>query len=189
MKKWGWGEDLLQYFIGIVPTEEYIGKVKDFRERWKNNAISDVVEPHITLKSQGGLTSDEKWLGKVEQVCFNTKPFDIKLEKTMFFGKDILYLSASSKPLSTLHNNIVSAVKPSNKLIEKYFELDNFIPHMTLGKTAYGLSKQELRDMARMAEKEIGPYPTINVNFVRVYQEIEPNKYVKLEDIPLGGNC
>lgn len=179
----------MQYFIGIVPTQEYIEKVTDFRDRWKNNSISDVVEPHITLKAQGGLTTDKKWLSKVKQVCSNTKPFDIKLEKTMFFGEDILYLSASSKQLSTLHNNMVSAVGPSNELIEKYFELDNFIPHMTLGKTAYGLTKQELRDMAKMAEKEISPYPIINVNCVRVYQEIEPNKYVKFDDIPLGGNC
>ncbi|MBH0229091.1 2'-5' RNA ligase family protein [Halobacillus yeomjeoni] len=179
----------MQYFIGIVPTQEYKGKVTEFRNSWKNNSISDVVEPHITLKAQGGLTADKKWLGKVKEVCLNTKPFDIKIDKTRFFGEDILYLSLSSKQLSILHYNIVSAVAPPKELIEKYFELDNFIPHMTLGKTTYGLSKQELRDMARLAEKEISPYPTINVDFVRIYQEIEPNKYVKFEDVPLGWNC
>ncbi len=104
----------------------------------------------------------------------------------MFFGEDILYLSASSNNLLELHSKIVNAVAPSQELIESYFELDNFVPHMTLGKTSYGLTKQELKDMAKSVEEELIPYPILNVNFVRVYQEIEPNKYIKYEDIPFG---
>lgn len=152
----------MQYFIGIVPAEEYKTKVIDFRNKWKNNSIGEIVEPHITLKAQGGLTPDEKWLSKVKHVCAETKPFHIKLEKPKFFWEEILYLSVSSKQLHSLHNNIVNAVAPSKELIEKYFELDNFVPHMTLGKITYGLSKQELRDMARLSETEISPYPILN---------------------------
>ncbi|MEN2766282.1 hypothetical protein [Ornithinibacillus xuwenensis] len=46
----------MQYFIGIVPSEEYSMKIIAFRNKWTNNSIHDVVEPHITLKAQGGLT-------------------------------------------------------------------------------------------------------------------------------------
>ncbi|WP_205418608.1 2'-5' RNA ligase family protein [Paraliobacillus sediminis] len=176
----------MKYFIGIVPMDEYKSKVSAFRSKWENNNIDEVVEPHITLKAQGGLTQDLKWLSKVKKVCSETNSFHLKLEKPMFFGEDILYLSASSNNLLELHSKIVNAVAPSQELIEKYFELDNFVPHMTLGKTNYGLSKQELKDMAKSVEEEIIPYPKLNVNFVRVYQEMEPNKYIKYVDIPFG---
>ncbi|MFC4559280.1 2'-5' RNA ligase family protein [Virgibacillus kekensis] len=176
----------MQYFLGIVPSEEHKLKIDEFRQNWQTNSISDIVEPHITLKAQGGLTPDKSWLCKVEHVCFNFNPFQIALNKPMFFGDDILYLSAKSDDLYTLHNRIVKEVSPPEALIKKYFELDDFVPHMTLGKTAYGLTKQELKDMAVAAEKELNPYPILEVNFVRVYQEYEVNRYKKLLDVPLG---
>lgn len=71
-------------------------------------------------------------------------------------------------------------------MIKKYSELDYFVPHMPLGKTSYGLTKQRLRDMAELAEKELSPFPTFEVSFVRVYKETEKNKYIKFVDIPLG---
>jgi 2'-5' RNA ligase len=177
----------LQYFIGIVPSDEYKIKLIEFQQRWENNRITDVVEPHITLKAQGGLTPDEDWLSKVREVCQNFKPFQITLDQPMFFGTDILYLSANSKELIELHRRIVQAVSPSKDLIQKYFELDDYVPHLTIGKTTYGLSKLELIDMKELAEKKLSPFPTFDVRFVRVYQEIETNKYIKYIDFPL--NC
>ena len=102
------------------------------------------------------------------------------------YSDDIFYLSATSKELYKLHNSIVQEISPSESLIQKYFELDDFTPHITLGKTYFGLSKQELKDMARLAEEELSPYPTFKVDFIRVYQEVEPLKYVKYLDIPLN---
>ncbi|SEQ37080.1 hypothetical protein SAMN05216232_2197 [Virgibacillus subterraneus] len=57
---------------------------------------------------------------------------------------------------------------------------------MTLGKTNHGLSQKELRNMKRTAITELSPFRTLEVRFVRVYQEIEPNKYIKYLDIPLN---
>ncbi|MBN8191814.1 hypothetical protein JI667_06580 [Bacillus sp. NTK074B] len=45
----------MNYFIGINPPEEYKSRISAFRNKWKNNFIDDIVEPHITLKAQGGL--------------------------------------------------------------------------------------------------------------------------------------
>lgn len=175
----------MQYFIGIVPSDEYKKKIIEFQQKWTNHRITDAVEPHITLKAQGGLTIDQGWISKVKNVCKDFQPFYISVSKPMFFGDDILYLSASSEELYKLHNSIVQEIAPSVDLIKKYFELDNFTPHMTLGKTFYGLSKQELKDMAKLAEVELSPYPTFEVNSIRIYQEVETGRYVTYLDIPL----
>lgn len=176
----------MQFFIGIVPPDKYKEKLIDFQNKWKNNRITDVVEPHITLKAQGGLTPDEKWLSKVEGVCNTFQSFQIKLDQPRFFGNDVLYLSATSNELNELHKSIVREISPSNDLIKQYFELDDFIPHLTLAKTNYGLSKKDLIDMGELAEKELSPFPTFKVRFVRVYQEIETNRYIKYLDISLN---
>ena len=175
----------MQFFIGIVPSDEYKLKILDVQHKWGNNRITDVVEPHITLKAQGGLSLDKKWLSKVMEVCNNFQVFDITLGKPMFFGDEILYLSATSKELVKLHKKIVREISPSKDLIKKYFEFDEFVPHMTLGKTSYGLTTKELCDMGKLTEEELSPFPTFEVRFVRVYQEIETNKYIKYLDIPL----
>jgi 2'-5' RNA ligase len=68
----------VEYFIGIVPPEEYMKRIEHFQRRWMNYLG---VEPHITLKAQGGLTPDKKWIDKVKKVCENFKPFQISLGK------------------------------------------------------------------------------------------------------------
>ena len=40
--------------------------------------------------------------------------------------------------------------------------------------------------MAATIEKEIGPYPILDVNFIRIYKESEPNNDVKFDGVPLG---
>ncbi len=176
----------MQYFIGIMPPEEYKTKIVEFQQQWKGLWITDVVEPHITIKAQGGLTPDQEWLSKVQEICTDFQEFTISVGKPMFFGEDILYLSASSKELYQLHHRLVHRISPSDELIKKYFELEDYIPHMTLGKTYFGLSQQRLKDMAKLAEDELSPYPTFKVEFIRIYQEVEPMKYVKYLDIPLS---
>lgn len=175
----------MQFFIGIAPSDEYKRKLIDFQHKWKNNRIIDVVEPHITLKAQGGLTPDERWLSIVKDVCYNFRTFQITIDKPMFFGDDILYLSATSNELYKLHKSLVQEISPLKDLIKKYFELDDFVPHMTLGKTNYGLSNEELVDMEKMAEKKLSPFPIFEVRFIRVYQEVKTNRYKKYLDIPL----
>lgn len=177
----------MNYFIGINPPEEYKSRISAFRNKWKNNFIDDIVEPHITLKAQGGLTEDLSWLSGIKKVCAETEPFRIQLSEARFFGEEILYLHAPSNDLHSLHDKLVHAVSPSEELIEKYFELEQFVPHLTLAKTTYGVTKKELKDMAAVAEMEIGPFPLIEVNSIRVYKEEGMNRYMIYKDIPLGG--
>jgi 2'-5' RNA ligase len=180
----------VEYFIGIVPPEDFLERIEHFQSRWINKLG---VEPHITLKAQGGLTPDKKWIDKVQKVCENSKPFQVSLDKPKFFGDNILYLSVNSKNLHELHQKIVQEISPSEDLIKQYFELDAFVPHLTLGKEQYGgnistgLSKKELKEMERLADKELTPYPDFEVNFIRVYElNIEKQRYVKYLDISLS---
>ena len=161
-------------------------KLIEYQQKWSNNRIYEAVELHITLKAQGGLTPDKEWVRKVVAACKDFGPFNISLDKPEFFGEDILYLSASSKELYKLHKKLVLEISPSSDLIKKYFELEDFTPHLTLGKVAYGLSKQNLQDMARLAEEELSPYPIFEVKFIRVYQEVEKSRYITYLDIPLS---
>ncbi len=84
-------------------------------------------------------------------------------------------------------------ISPSEGLIKQYFELDAFVPDITLGKEHYGgnistgLSKQELIDMEGLAEKELTPYPNFEVNFIRIYElNVEKQRYDKYLDISLS---
>ncbi|MBT2636668.1 2'-5' RNA ligase family protein [Bacillus sp. ISL-39] len=180
----------VEYFIGIVPPEDYLTKIIQFQSKWVRHLG---VEPHITLKAQGGLAPDKKWIDKVQRVCENFNPFQVSLGKPMYFGDNILYLSVSSHELHQLHEKIVQEILPSEELIQQYFELDAFVPHLTLGKEQYGgnistgLSKKELKEMESLADIELSPYPKFEVNFIRVYQlNNEKQRYEKYLDITLG---
>jgi 2'-5' RNA ligase len=177
----------MQYFIGIVPPDEYINKVIEFQKRWENNMIFHITEPHITVKAQGGLTIDEKWLSTVKDVCGKFPSFKVELNKPKFFWDSVLFLSVHSKQVYELHNLLVKAISPSSELIKKYMELDHFEAHLTLGQTYFGLTSKELIEMKKLAEKDLMPYPTFEVNFIRIYREVEQDQYKKYIDIPLLG--
>jgi 2'-5' RNA ligase len=170
-----------EYFIGIVPPEEYLEQIEHFQRRWINHLS---VEPHITVKAQGGLTPDKRWITQVKNVCESFQPFQVSLDKPMYFGEHILYLSVTSKDLQELHQQLVREISPSDALIRQYFELDDFLPHLTLGMM---LSKQELNDMEKLADKELRPYPTFDVKFIRIYElNNEKQTYDRYLDIPLS---
>ena len=180
----------VEYFIGIVPPKEYLERIIHFQSNWINQSG---IEPHITLKAQGGLTPDKKWIEKVQKVCDTFKPFQVSLDKPKFFGDNILYLSVNSSYLQKFHQELVQEISPSADLIKQYFELEAFVPHLTLGKEQYssnisdGLSKKELMEMEMLAVKELTPYPDFVVDYIRVYElNIEKQRYEKYLDISLS---
>ncbi|BCB03535.1 2'-5' RNA ligase family protein [Bacillus sp. KH172YL63] len=178
------------YFIGIVPPPEYLERIEQFQGKW---IAKPGVEPHITLKAQGGLTPDEKWMEAVQRVCEGFTPFPASLEEPKYFGDTILYLSVNSNNLHRLHQKIVQAISPTEEEIQQYFEGNDFVPHLTLGKEHYGrnitdgLSHQQLKEMENAAPLDLAPYPEFEVNFIRVYVlNLDKQKYEKYIDIPLG---
>ncbi|WP_211655377.1 2'-5' RNA ligase family protein [Planococcus alpniumensis] len=175
----------MQYFIGISPPADYTNQLSQFRKQWPDNRIDKIVEPHITLKAQGGLTPDESWLENVRKACEKTNRFEATVGGTAFFGEEILYLQVESQGLKKLHERLVAVVEPTDEMIAQYFELDQFVPHLTLAKTSYGLSVQQLKAMAQHASEELDTC-RFEVDFIRVYQESGTGVYRKHTDIPLG---
>lgn len=109
----------------------------------------------------------------------------ITLDKPNFFGENVLFLGVWSEQIYELHNKLVNEISPGTGLIKKYMELDDYVPHLTLGQTNWGLTADELKEMAMVARKELWPIPSFEVDFLRIYQEIQPNKYRKYVDITL----
>ncbi|MFC0189486.1 2'-5' RNA ligase family protein [Fictibacillus aquaticus] len=172
----------MQYFIAIIPPDEYKDKIMKFQQEW----ITIDSEPHITVKAQGGLNSDLTWLEEVKKVCKEFSPFSVSIKHPAYFGSEVLFLGAESEGVVELHRRLVQAVSPSADLIQRYFEYDQFIPHLTLGQTSWGLSQNDLSLMMSQAETLLQPYPLFEARFIRVYKEAEPNKYEPLMDIELG---
>ncbi|MGP4075798.1 2'-5' RNA ligase family protein [Halobacillus sp. K22] len=173
-----------EYFIGIVPPDSYKERIEHFQKKWMNHTI---VEPHITLKAQGGLSPDKYWVERIAKVCESVSAFSVQLADPSYFGDHILYLRVHSDHLFNLHERIVHEISPSDEQIRKYFELDDFVPHVTLAKEQFGLSKRELLEMEKAAAIELSPYPQFEVTFIRIYErKTHADRYEKLEDIYLN---
>lgn len=171
----------MQFFIGIAPPDEYKQQI----ECWTSNGLRNVVEPHITVKAQSGLTPDLGWLNNVKHACSSFPNFRLGLAAPSTYGTAVAFLSVESIKIFELHMQLMNAVSPSTEDILPY-ELDGFHPHLTLGQTRWGMEESEVTEMIEKASTDLLPFPTFDVTFVRVYQEIETNKYVPFEDIRLA---
>jgi len=174
------------YFIGIIPPDEDKKRIEQFRNRWASNRTGEVAEPHITVKAQGGLTEDLAWLDRVREVCSSFPRFQLSLAEPETFGDAVVFPGVRSDGIHVLHRRLLDAVSPSPELIKRYYEGDLYRPHLTLGQTLWGMSGPEIMEMAREARTALAPWPAFSVSFVRVYKEMEPDKYVPFDDIPLA---
>lgn len=176
----------MQYFIGIVPPDEYKEQVASFRNQWASNRLRDVVEPHITVKAQSGLTEDMRWLENVRITCSSFQSFQLTISEPATFGTAVTFLSVESKEIYDLHKLLVVTVSPSPELIKRYLELDRYHPHLTLGQTYWGMTETEIEEMKLAAKDALALFPTFDVKYVRIYKEVKPNVYVPFEDIHLA---
>ncbi|RDI45691.1 2'-5' RNA ligase family protein [Falsibacillus pallidus] len=176
----------LQYFIGIQPPRDYAEKIVHLQKLWKNNRLPEVVEPHVTVKAQSGLSADLAWVPSIKEVCQQTSPFKITLGEPAYYAQDVLYLRVESPQLTNLHLRLVEAISPPEELIKRYFERENYSPHLTIGQTYWGMSYEELQEMEQKAKDVLAPFPTFEVQHVQIYEEYETNKYRKFLEIPLA---
>jgi 2'-5' RNA ligase len=176
----------MKYFIGITPPDDYKEKIVTIRDRWSSDRLNDVVEPHITVKAQGCLTVDLHWLESVRQTCSLIQSFQLSLLEPGSFGSTVTFLNVETSNVIELHRKLVKAISPSQELLDHYFEMDKYHPHLTLGQIYWGLNETEIEEMKLLTINELAPFPTFDVNYVRVYKEVELDKYVPFEDIQLG---
>jgi len=176
----------MQFFVGIVPPDDYKQKIIDFQKKWVSNNMWKIVEPHITVKAQSGLGTDLAWLDNIKHVCASFPRFPVTLGQSETFGVAVAYLSVHSGHLQDFHEGLVSAVSPPQEIMKRYMEMERFVPYLTLGQTHWGMNSEEIVDMKASAMVELAPFPMFSVEFVRVYQEIENDIYVPYEDIELA---
>lgn len=175
----------MQYIIGIVPPSAYGQRIVAFQRRWPGNQTPGVVEPHITVKAQGGLTPDLAWIQSVIAVCSAFPRFTVTVTEAEFFANAVVYLGIASLSIRVLHRRLVEAIMPPPESIARYFEWDHYVPHLTLGQVEGGMAPWDLRDMGRAAAEALGPFPTFEVIGVRIYQEID-GRYEPLQDVLLA---
>lgn len=177
----------MRYFIGIAPPEKRSEEILKFQMSWKENQFPQWVEPHITVKAQGGLDESMTWLDEVARVAQETTPFWLRLGPPQTFGSDVVFLSVESPELVALHSRLVDAINPSALLRQMYFERPGeFIPHLTLGTTACGLTEKSVEEIKEQAIRIASSEP-FEAQFIRLYrQDHEEAKYLPVKDIRLG---
>lgn len=173
---------MVEYFIGIVPPVECRKRIRHFRERW-HSARHVVTEPHITVKAQGGLTEDLAW---VRHVCSAIDPFAVTLEEPRGFGETVVYLNVYAPGLMTVHKRLVETMSLSVETLQHYFEGDLYVPHLTLGQSAWGMTQGELREMYRQARVELASLGTFTAFGLQIFRGLEPGGYVPTLYVPFG---
>jgi len=179
----------VQYVIGVVPPPAISERIVAFQRAWAENTDPDIVEAHTTVKAQGGLSDDLKWLEEAESLAAQTQPFEVTLGSPSTFGDSVAFLSASSDALAPLHEALVRIANPSPELLRRYFERPGeFVSHLTLGMTTTGLTERQIQEMADRASSDLSGIPPFQVEFIRVYRECEPTgSYGPFQDVPLCG--
>ena len=174
----------MQYFIGVVPPPEYGRRIIAFQRKWIDNRLPDVVEPHVTvIKSPSGLGSDMLWIEKVRRVCHSFSRFALSPVKPSSFGRSVVYLSIEYEKIYLLHQQLLKVASPELSKLD--FELDQYVPHLTLGMSQYGMSERKLMEMKEKAETHLLPIPEFIVESVNLF-EFEGDKYQRLETIELA---
>lgn len=175
----------MEYALGIIPPTPYRQRIAAFQRRWPGNPTPEVVEPHITVKAPGGLTPDLAWMDPVTAVCRAFPPFTMAVTGPAFFGADVVYLGIAAPSVHGLHRRLLEVIAPGRAGIERYFEGDDYVPHITLGQTGTGMTAAELQDMGYAADEVLQPFPTFDVTGVRIYQGMD-GRYTPFRDVPLA---
>ena len=105
----------MQYFIGIVPPNDFKERIVEFQKRWQSNHTWEVAEPHITVKAQSGLGSNLRWLESIKRICASYPRFTVSIGYPETFGDAVAYLRGCSKrgQNSLAHGCVIDRNAPS----------------------------------------------------------------------------
>jgi 2'-5' RNA ligase len=134
----------LQYFFALTPPLE-------IQEKIAEAFPGPGVEPHITVKAQGGLRVDTKnlWLPRITHLARRTEAIEIELGPMRTFGESVLYISVRSVGLKKFHDELVRVVGVTAAEAATYYEGKEWVPHLTL-RQGVGLQVDDFEDEARM---------------------------------------
>lgn len=176
----------MYFFIGVTPPEDIRQRILHLQTAFHCRLIA---EPHITIKTQSGLTADRAWLKPVENLLRQQTPFHVTLTGLLtvpkWFWDEALLLGVQSPGINKIHDDLLRLINPSAELRHKYFEDRPYVPHLTLADRSYGVSREALHAIEARAKQELIDLPPFDVTFARIYEQAHPDEpYTKLLDIP-----
>lgn len=166
----GWDESRARvaYFLAIELPPDHCAKINQLLNE---AGIQQPFAPHVTVKSQPGLTDPPLWFSGVEATIESERPFMVTLGEPRWFGSEIVYLSVDQPLIVDLHKSILSSLRAAG--VTDTFEYDGsgYVPHLTLAAAFAGHSPSQL---AKVSEQFMGttwdPFP---VEAVAVYRRLE----------------
>ena len=120
----------------------------------------------------------------MKTICSNFPVFNLSLKGAKSFGKSVVYLSVESHRIKVLHQKIVKAISPNPQNSRRYYDLDLYEPHLTLGSKEFGMSGMELSEMKKLANNCLKDFKPLIVNSIGVYKLFKDN-YYKIHEIYL----
>ncbi|HEX8334413.1 MAG TPA: 2'-5' RNA ligase family protein [Segetibacter sp.] len=174
----------MNFFIGIVPPTVISEDIFYIQNQFGNNRL----EPHITLRPPVALKDEAKWIEVVEEFCKSFPPFTIDLTGTGNFGKRVLFIKLRSPELLKLEEQLVNAIKPYEQESQKTDDRKGYHPHLTLGRSWCGFTKEDFSQMKILADEYLAKEPvSFDVDFLRIYHKPKSNEgYKTLKDVTLG---
>ena len=172
----------MSFFIGILPPLSVTNEIDIFRKKWNYTGNSI---PHIKVKAQSGLTDSERWIPKIKAICHTFPAFDLKLGPPAAFGSNILFTSVLSKEVITLHLLLVDAIKPTYDEQKSYFEVTDYIPHLTLAEKSDSLNESEFVEMKRDAFDSLMNFDPFTVQSIHLFSLNNSRSYTPVLELPL----
>ena len=146
-----------------------------------------VIERLVTRQTLvlGGViaTADLAW---VHQLCADIEPFSVTLGEPRVFGEMVVYLSVNTPRLVEVHQRLVGARSLSPETLQRYFEGDLYVPHLTLGQSAWGMTKEECQEMHREAGTALASIGTFMADGLQIFRGSAPGQYEPILCIPFG---
>lgn len=174
----------MKYFIGVVPEEKIYNTVLNIQKKFGDNRL----EPHITVRPPVTVADQTQWIKAIEMICADFSPFQIQLPATGNFGKRVLFIDVLSKDLSNLHNQLLKAVEPFEQPEASQKEDKLYHPHLTLGRSWCGFTKEDFAQMKMLADDFLfRDQVSFIAEFIRIYHKPSGNnRYQILKDLPLS---
>jgi 2'-5' RNA ligase len=127
------------YAVALTFPDSINLEIDKLRERFKQY-VNYTIVPHITLKMPFTPLNDiTAVISRLHAIAEETRPFSLILDGIQFFEKPnrVAYVVIKNKePVVSLHSDIVHSLKGLiQELSKEFYELDNFIPHVTIGES------------------------------------------------------
>lgn len=78
----------------------------------------------------------------------------------------------------------IEIISPDPENSRRYYELDLYEPHLTLGSKEFGMSETELSEMNKLANNCLKDFKQFILNSIGIYKLFK-NKYHKIQEIDL----